>query len=74
MSAVIIGWVVLIYGILQESKLVEITNLTGQNNRATGFFGNINFYSSFVAIIMIINFGSLIDLKKINFQKYITKH
>lgn len=70
-TTLLIGWVVLIYGFLQKLKLVEIANITGFNNRSTGFFGNINFYSAFIALMTIINFSLLFDNLKSNLNKLI---
>jgi hypothetical protein len=69
--AILVGWVVLIYGMLQSFKLVEISSLTGLNNRATGFFGNINFYSAFIALIMIINLSLIFDFANSKIEKII---
>jgi hypothetical protein len=69
--AILVGWIVLIYGILQSFKLVEISSLTGLNNRATGFFGNINFYSAFIALIMIINLSLIFDFTNSRIEKII---
>jgi O-antigen ligase len=53
------GLVSFIYGLAQYFKLVSIDNLTQKNEAVTGFFGNINFQSSFLGIAAIFFFTDL---------------
>jgi O-antigen ligase len=53
-SSIIIGWIAMIYGLLQAFSLVSIESITGENNRSTSFFGNTNFHSAFIGFISTI--------------------
>ena len=53
------GLVSFAYGLAQYFKLVSIDNLTQKNEAVTGFFGNINFQSSFLGIAAIFFFTDL---------------
>ena len=53
------GLVSFVYGLAQYFKLVSIDSLTQKNEVVTGFFGNINFQSSFLGISAIFFFTDL---------------
>jgi O-antigen ligase len=53
-----------VYGLAQYFKLVSIDNLSQKNEAVTGFFGNINFQSSFLGIAAIFFFTDLYTKNK----------
>ena len=53
-----------VYGLAQYFKLVSIDNQTQKNEAVTGFFGNINFQSSFLGIAAIFFFTDLYTKNK----------
>lgn len=61
--SIITGWVTLAYGLMQYFKLVRIASINGGNTQSTGFFGNENFYSSFIGIISVISLSMAIGVK-----------
>ena len=58
------GLISFVYGLAQYFKLVSIDNLTQKNEAVTGFFGNINFQSSFLGIAAIFFFIDLFTENK----------
>ena len=58
------GLISFVYGLAQYFKLVSINNLTQKNEAVTGFFGNINFQSSFLGIAAIFFFIDLFTKNK----------
>ena len=58
------GLISFVYGLAQYFKLVSIDNLTQKNEAVTGFFGNINFQSSFLGIAAIFFFIDLFTKNK----------
>jgi O-antigen ligase len=58
------GLISFVYGLAQYFKLVSIDNLTQKNEAVTGFFGNINFQSSFLGIAAIFFFTDLFTKNK----------
>jgi O-antigen ligase len=58
------GLISFVYGLAQYFKLVSINNLTQKNEAVTGFFGNINFQSSFLGIAAIFFFTDLFTKNK----------
>lgn len=49
--SILLGWISLIYGLMQAYSMVSIESITGNNNRSTSFFGNTNFHSAFLGIV-----------------------
>jgi hypothetical protein len=62
------GLISFVYGLAQYFKLVSIDNLTQKNEAVTGFFGNINFQSSFLGIAAIFFFIDLCTKNKKNIK------
>ena len=58
------GLVSFVYGLAQYFKVVSIDNLTQKNEAVSGFFGNINFQSSFLGIAAIVFFTDLCTKNK----------
>jgi O-antigen ligase len=50
-----VGILSLFYGFLQFLKLVQIAKIDGNNTQPVGFFGNENFYSSFIGIFCVVS-------------------
>ena len=64
--SIIIGWITLAYGLMQYFKLVRITSINGGNTQSVGFFGNENFYSSFIGVISVISLSMALGINNKN--------
>ena len=60
--SILLGWISLVYGLLQAYSMVTIESITGNNNRSTSFFGNTNFHSAFIGFIA--TFALAVSLKR----------